>query len=47
MIFVIIYVNLIKIAIGAGVFILHWFYVLVLNGGDSLGVATGVKLAHS
>ena len=43
MIFLSIYVNLSKIAIGAGVFIFSWFLVVVLNGGYPLGVATGVK----
>ena len=33
MIFLSIYVNLSKIAIGAGVFIFSWFLVVVLNGG--------------
>ena len=43
MIFLSIYVNLSKIAIGAGVFIFSWFLVVVLNRGYPLGVATGVK----
>ena len=32
--------NLSKITIGAGVFCLYWFYVLVLNEEYPLGVAT-------
>ena len=43
MIFLRIYVNLSKIAIGAGVFIFSWFLVVVFNGGYPLGVARGVK----
>ena len=43
MLFFSIYGNLSKIAIGAGVYCLYWFYVLVLNGGYLQGVTTGVK----
>ena len=38
------YVNLIKMAIGAGVFFLYWFYVLVLNGGYHLGGGYGGQM---
>ena len=41
------YMNLSKIAIGAGVYCLYWFYVLVLNGGYLRGLDTGVKLTYS
>ena len=38
-----IYVNLSKIAMWAGVLLIYWFLVLVLNGGYPLGVAMGVE----
>ena len=47
MLFLSIYVNLSKIAMCAGVLLMYWFLVLVLNGGYPLGSSGSIVLCGS